>query len=171
MGVGRDAAAPGRADGDEGAEVAEPAAPDGLVAPNDLDAEGIVLAHALEHGPIDGLLPKHFYSMANQRIYEAVRMLVVRGEPVDVVAVKRALQADGRLAQVGGAGYLSMLVTTQPAASGAHLAAHVEAIRELYRRRVLSDAALRLRVELRTGQTESRAALLRFKAIYDELVT
>src|SRR6185295_12412424 len=61
----------------------------GLIAPHDTDAEGILLSHALEHGAIDGLLPKHFYSDANSRIYEAIRMLQVRGEPVDVVAVKR----------------------------------------------------------------------------------
>jgi replicative DNA helicase len=137
------------------------------VAPNDLDAEGIVLAHALEHGPIDGLLPKHFYSDANRRIYEAVRMLQVRGEPIDVVAVKRELQKDNRLAQVGGVTYLAVLTDRQPWASEAHVKAHAEAIRELYRRRVLSDAALKLRVELRAGEVESGAAWARFKEICD----
>ena len=153
------------------ADEARPFGPDsdGSVAPNDLDAEGIALAHALEHGPIDGLLPKHFYATCNARIYEAVRILAVRGEPVDVIAVKRLLQADGRLAQVGGTPYLGMLVSTQPAASGAHMAAHVEAIREFYRRRVLSDAALRLRVELRTGACSAGEAWARFKTICDEL--
>lgn len=138
-----------------------------LVPPNDLDAEGIALSHALEHGPIDGLLPKHFYSDANRRIYEAVRMLQVRGEPIDVVAVKRELQKDNRLAQVGGVTYLAVLTDRQPWASEAHVKAHAEAIRELYRRRVLSDAALRLRVELRAGEVESGAAWARFKEICD----
>ncbi len=162
--------ADGLRDSDVGAEAAT-ARPDsdGCVAPHDLDAEGIVLAHALEHGPIDGLLPKHFYAHCNARIYEAVRMLVVRGEPVDVIAVKRLLQTDGRLAQVGGTPYMCMLVSTCPAATGAHLASHVEAIRELYRRRVLSDAALRLRVELRTGAASSAEAWARFKTICDEM--
>ena len=141
----------------------------GDVAPHDIDAEGILLAHALEHGPIDGLLPKHFYADCNRRVYEAIRMLVVRGEPVDIIAVKRELQRDNRLAQVGGAPYLAMLVSTQPAASGAHLAAHAEAVRELYRRRVMSDAALRLRVELRTGACSAAEAWTRFRAICDEL--
>jgi len=141
----------------------------GLVPPNDLDAEGILLSHALEHGAIDGLLPKHFYSDANKRIYEAVRMLQVRGEPVDVVAVKRELQKDNRLAQVGGVSYLALLVETQPAASEPALQAHAEAVREFWRVRVLSDAALRLRLELRTLQISSKEAWARFRAICEEM--
>lgn len=139
------------------------------IPPNDLDAEGILLSHALEHGAIDGLLPKHFYADANRCIYEAVRMLKVRGEPVDVVAVKRELQKDNRLAQVGGVTYLALLVETQPAASETHLQGHAEAVRECYRRRTLSHACERLRVELRAGAVSSREAWARFKAICEEM--
>lgn len=166
LGGGGDAAEANGADSSEGGEVVEL---DAIVAPHCLDTEGIVLSHALEHGPVDGLLPKHFYAHCNQRVYEAIRMLQVRGEPVDIIAVKRALQADGRLAQVGGVTYLAMLRDTQPAASEPALRAHVEAIREFYRRRVLSDAALRLRVELRTGAASSAEAWVRFKTICDEM--
>ena len=151
-------------------DVAEPdgeADASGAVPPNDLDAEALVLSHALEHGPVDGLLPKHFYADANARIYEAVRMLSVRGEPVDVIAVKRELQRDNRLAQVGGVEYLGMLTSHIPAT--AYAESHALAIRELYRRRVLSDAALRLRVELRTGACESGAGWTRFKELCEEL--
>ena len=164
LGGGGDATEASGADRGEGGEVVEL---DAIVAPHCLDTEGIVLSHALEHGPIDGLLPKHFYAHCNQRVYEAIRMLVVRGEPVDLVAVKRALQADGRLQQVGGVQYLAMLTDTQPAT--ANVASHAAAIREFYRRRVLSDAALRLRVELRTGAASSAEAWARFRAICDEL--
>ena len=137
--------------------------------PHDLDAEGVVLSYALERGPIAGLHPKHFYSEANRRIYEAVQALAERSEPFDVVAVARELRASQRLRQVGGSPYLGMLVDRIPAT--ANVESHAEAIREAYRCRMLSDAMLKLRVELRNGTTRAGEAWLRCKAICDEMTT
>jgi replicative DNA helicase len=135
--------------------------------PHDLDAEGLVLSWSLEHGAVPGLLPEHFYSHANQRVYEVILLIAERGEPLDVVAVARELRALGRYQQVGGSRYVGMLASCIPAT--ANVESHAAAIRELYRRRVLSDALLKLRVELRQGVTTSSAAWARCKAICEEM--
>ncbi len=137
-----------------------------LIPPSDLDAEGLVLSHCLEHGPIGGLLGMHFYADANRRVYEALSTISARGEPLDVVAVARELRLSDRLQQVGGTSYLCLLAGSVPAT--AYAESHAAAIRELYRRRLLGDAAVRLRAELFTGACDSQGAWVRFRAICEE---
>jgi len=62
------------------------------VPPHDLDAEAAVLsAVMLQQEAFDRvaefLRPEHFYSGANQRVYEAVLDLQGASKPVDVVTV------------------------------------------------------------------------------------
>lgn len=137
--------------------------------PSDLDAEGLILSWALEHGAVPGLRPEYFYSDANRRIYEVVLSLVERGEPIDCIAVARELRALNRYQQVGGSRYVGMLASCIPAT--AYVESHASAVRELYRRRMLSDALLRLRVELRAGETTSEHAWARCRAICEELTS
>jgi replicative DNA helicase len=134
--------------------------------PHDLDAEGTLLSHCLKHGPIAGLLSQHFYSDANRYVYEALSAVQ---QPPDIIDIKRHMRESGRLRQIGGVGYLATLDACQPAT--AYPERHAETIREMYRRRVLSDALLRLRVEIRLGQTDSRSAWTRLRDICDTLTT
>jgi replicative DNA helicase len=139
-----------------------------LVPPHDLDTEGTVLSHCLVHGCLlPPLQPKHFYSDANGYIYAAMQLLAQRGEPIDLLAVARELRAQNRLKQVGGSGYLATIHNTQPATAYPERDAAV--VRELYRRRALADAALRLRVELMTTELGADDAWERFKAICREI--
>jgi replicative DNA helicase len=140
-----------------------PALPE-LIPPNDLDAEGVVLAHAMILGtyPFSTLRPEHFYSDANGHIFRAVKSLEDDGKPVDVVAVSRILRedreegsCDDRLKAVGGVAYLARLVETSPAATAAHAAAHAAAIIEMWKRRCLSQALQEANVRLRLGQLDS----------------
>lgn len=135
---------------------------DGLIAPHCIDMEGIVLSHALEHGPIAGLQPKHFYADRHKRIYEAI---VATGG--DVVLVAAELRRDGRIKQVGGTPYLAMLIERQPVTAYPERLA--ELLRELYRRRTLSDVALELRVKLRTGEIGAAEAWRWFKQRCEEV--
>ena len=137
--------------------------PETDVPPNDMDAEGIVLSWSLEHGAVDGLLPVHFYADANRRVYEAILGVLEAGEPLDCVAVARWLRDRGRLLQVGGTPYIGLLAHSIPAT--ANVLSHAAAVREMYRRRVLADAALRLRVEIRSGECPSGEVWERFKQI------
>ncbi len=79
-----------------------------------------------------------------------------RGEHPDILAVARELRAL-RLSKVaGGSSYLATLQQCQPAT--AYPEQHVEAIREMYRRRVLGDVALEVRVKLRNGALAAKDA-------------
>lgn len=138
-----------------------------LPPPCDLDAEGTVLSHCFEHGPIPGLLPKHFYSDANRWVYQAITDLHARTVSTDPVSVAHELTVLDRLEQVGGRHYLAILCHCQPAT--AYPDRFAETIRELYRQRVLSDACLELRVALRVGTVTAGEAWARFKAICEEL--
>jgi replicative DNA helicase len=64
----------------------------------------------------DFLHPEDFYRQANGRIYATMLELFEHREPIDVVTVAEALERDGNLETVGGAGYLSALGNDTPTA-------------------------------------------------------
>ena len=132
----------------------------GLAPPYDLDAEGAILSHCLEHGPFAGLASKHFYSHANQYVYEAICSVA---QPPDIIEVKRELR---KSMPADGAHYLGVIVA-QPCT--AYPERHAETVKELYRRRLLSDALLKVRVELRTGDVSAAEAWRRVKEVCEEM--
>lgn len=110
----------------------------GRVPPHDLDAEAAVLsAVMLSTEALDQvselLAAEHFYSGANQRVFEAVLDLRGREQPVDVVSVAGWLRDRGFLDQVGGSAYLAQLTDAIPAV--AHVGAHGNTVREKWRLR------------------------------------
>jgi replicative DNA helicase len=83
------------------------------------------------------LRPEHFYSGANQRVYEAVLDLQNDSRPVDVVTVAGWLRDKGLLQQIGGTPYLAQLTDAIPTI--AHVEAHGRVVREKWRlRRVIA---------------------------------
>jgi replicative DNA helicase len=112
----------------------------GRVPPHDLDAEAAVLsAVMIDPFALDRVLeflkPEHFYSEAHRRIFEATVELRSAGKPVDVVQVGTWLKDRGRIAQVGGMGYLTEVLNAAPAV--ANVAAYGRTIREKSRIRQL----------------------------------
>jgi replicative DNA helicase len=107
-----------------------------------LDAEAAVLsAVMLAQEAFDRvsefLHAEHFYSGANQRVYEAVLALQNESRPVDVVTVASWLRDRGLLAQIGGTPYLAQLTDAIPTI--AHVEAHGRVVKEKYRlRRVIA---------------------------------
>jgi len=84
------------------------------IPPNDTQAEGCLICRILEepgaiHHVRGKLLPEHFYSEANRRIYEAACCLASHGLDVDAVGVASRLKDTDRLDQVGGTAYLAEL--------------------------------------------------------------
>ncbi len=114
----------------------------GRVPPHDLDAEAAVLsAVMLTQEAFDRvaefLRPEHFYSGANQRIYEAILDLQNESRPVDVVTVAGWLRDKGLLQQIGGTPYLAQLTDATPTI--AHIETYGRAVREKWRlRRVIA---------------------------------
>lgn len=104
---------------------------EGRVPPQDLDAEAAVLSALLLSADAfddvqDILLPEHFYSDANRRIYEAIFELRRVEQPVDLVSVASWLRQRERLEQVGGSAYLAELSDATPAV--AHVKAHAQTV-------------------------------------------
>lgn len=112
----------------------------GRLPPHNLDAEASVLS-ACMLSPIavdlvlDVLVPEHFYSDANGKIFEAIRTIAVAGNPVDIVSVAEILRGQEQLAQIGGSPYLAQLSDATPAV--AHVRSHAQIVAELSYRRVM----------------------------------
>jgi replicative DNA helicase len=81
-----------------------------------------------------------FYRSANARIYESIRGLYSRGEPVDTITVVDALKHSGSLDDVGGHLYIRDLVDQVPTPASAAYYARIVAGESL-RRRLISAAA------------------------------
>ncbi|HEX7364298.1 MAG TPA: replicative DNA helicase [Dehalococcoidia bacterium] len=91
----------------------------GNLPPYDVEAEKAVLGSML----IDSegifkiatfLAPEDFFNPENQFVYEACFNLYERNEGINQITVARELAQKGRLDEVGGAAYLSHLVSTVP---------------------------------------------------------
>ncbi|MDP3879007.1 MAG: replicative DNA helicase [Dehalococcoidales bacterium] len=87
--------------------------------PHDIDAEEATIGSLL----IDGtaifqiatfLQPPDFYREQNQWLYGACLSLFQRSEAIDQITVAQELDRQGRLAECGGAAYLSHLVSMVP---------------------------------------------------------
>jgi len=110
------------------------------VPPHNLDAEISVLGSMLlsrdaiaEVSEFVG--PEDFYRGAHRTMFEAIRELYDRGEPVDPVTLADELERRGTLSDVGGAIAIADLVAKVPTAANA-----------LYYARIVADHALRRRL-------------------------
>lgn len=109
----------------------EPPTIDGMQPPHDLEAEAAVLSACMlsyDHREnvydtiADRLTPDQFYSEAHRQIWNAIQECVKRKDPIDVVTVMGWLKGEttegeerqSRLAQVGGAGYLTEILDAAP---------------------------------------------------------
>jgi replicative DNA helicase len=119
---------------------------EGRVPPHDLEAEAAVLsACMLDPGAMDkitDLKPEYFYSESHRRIFEACFELKQAGQPVDVLQVQSWLKDRQRLAQVGGAGYLTEILDAAPVV--ANVAAYGRIIHEKFRIRAVILACQRV---------------------------
>ena len=114
-----------------------------IVPPNDLDAEGSVIASVLVD-PVrfvdvtEIVAASDFYSDANRRIWEALVELDRSGSRIDIVAVATWLRAHELLAQVGGTPYLAELAGSIPAV--AHVEQHARTVADkAYQRRLIAE--------------------------------
>ena len=87
--------------------------------PHDISAEESVIGSLLIDSEaitrISGFLkPEHFYRERNRWCYEACLRLMDRGEATNQVTVAHDLDSAERLADIGGAAYLSHLVSVVP---------------------------------------------------------
>ena len=116
----------------------------GTVPPQSVDLEEAVLgALMLEKDSImavqEYLRPESFYKEPHRVIYQAILDLSAKIEPIDLYTVSQMLQRNGKLAEVGGAGYLAAL--TRKVGSASHIEFHSKIIAQKYVQRELIRAA------------------------------
>jgi replicative DNA helicase len=112
----------------------------GKLPPQAVELEEAVLgALMLERDTLDItieiLVADAFYKEAHGYIYQSIRSLHSRNEPVDILTVTQQLKRDGKLELVGGAYYISQL--TNRVASGANVEFHARIIAQKYLQREL----------------------------------
>lgn len=79
------------------------------------------------------LKPEHFYSLANARIYQAMRHLVTHSTPIDRHTVAAWIAEHGWTEKIGGVAYLDRLARETPAS--ANVTAHATIVIECWERR------------------------------------
>ncbi len=84
---------------------------------------------------IDVLSPESFYHEPNGIIFNAIRVLFNRSEPVDLLTVTQELKRSGELEIVGGSYYVSSL--TNRIASAANIETHARIVAQKYLQREL----------------------------------
>lgn len=135
--------------------------------PHDLDAEGAVLSAVMLDpsalAKVPELRPEHFYSEAHRRIFEACIAVAANGEPLDAVTVHAWLKSRGRVASVGGMGYLAEILAASPVV--ANVSAHAETVLERWRRRDLLARTRRVVAGLEVGQLDADQAGERIRQI------
>lgn len=112
--------------------------------PQDLEAERSVLGALLIDKNailkvVDIIEPSDFYHPHNQQIYESIVELFEKGEPIDILTVSNRLKEKKKIKEVGGAEYLTELVSAVP--TSAHIAHYANIVKENRVRRDLIQAS------------------------------
>jgi len=114
------------------------------VPPQSLESErGLLGALLLKpdaiHDVADIVRGDSFYAEKHKLIYEAMRELVDRGEPVDLLSLSEKLQGTGALERIGGRAYLAELAAAAPSPS--NYAHYADLVARKHLMRSLIDAA------------------------------
>lgn len=122
--------------------------------PRDERAEASVLGAAMlsKHAAaeaVEALSVPDFYVPKYGTVFEAVRSIVARAEPVDAITVSDELHRTGDLTKIGGPAILHELATAVPTASNAAYYIEIVAERAVLRR--LMEAGDRIAAEAVTG--------------------
>jgi len=85
-----------------------------MLVPQSLDAEeamlGAILTNASSYSKVSDMISvEDFYQPANKLVYEAIRFLGERNNPIDIVTVSEYLKDTGKLEEAGGRDYITDL--------------------------------------------------------------
>ena len=119
----------------------------GRVPPQATDVEQSVLGAMLierEAIPqvIEILPPDAFYERRHERVYQAIRALFDRSNPVDLITLTEELKRRGELDDVGGSYYLTELTTAVASAANVEHHARIIAEKSLLRKMIESLTSL-----------------------------
>ena len=114
------------------------------VPPQSLESERGLLGALLQkpdaiHDVADIVKGDSFYAEKHKLIFEAMRELVDRGEPIDLLSLSEKLQATGALERIGGRAYLAELIAAAP--SPGNYAHYADLVSRKHLMRALIDTA------------------------------
>src|SRR3989344_5878452 len=94
----------------------------GKITPQDLDAEKSIIGAILLDSDViatiaQTLKPDYFYKEAHSDIVKAMFQLFEKREPIDLINLTAQLRKNNKLEQVGGAVYISEIVSGVPTAA------------------------------------------------------
>lgn len=103
------------------------------IPPQNLEAEqsilgGLMLDREALDQVGDMLLAEDFYKPGHQKIYNAIKDLHSKGQPIDIITVTNVLQSEGTMEMVGGPEYLISLL--DKTISSANIASHAKIVKD-----------------------------------------
>lgn len=103
------------------------------IPPQNLEAEqsilgGLMLDREALDQVGDVLLAEDFYKPAHQKIYNAIKDLHSKGQPIDIITVTNVLQGEGSMEMVGGPEYLISLL--DKTISSANISSHAKIVKD-----------------------------------------
>lgn len=103
------------------------------IPPQNLEAEqsilgGLMLDREALDQVGDLLLAEDFYKPAHQKIYNAIKELHSKGQPIDIITVTNVLQGEGSMEMVGGPEYLISLL--DKTISSANISSHAKIVKD-----------------------------------------
>ena len=115
------------------------------IPPHSTEAEKSVLGSALQSRDalfeiLEILDPEDFYSEHHKEVFEAVRELNRRSEPVDILTVSEELSKRNTLSMVGGRAFVASLPAEAPSTVNAEAYAHIIKEKAILRRLIRSSA-------------------------------
>lgn len=132
------------------------------IPPHNLEAEQATLGALLLDSEAIGtviryLRPDNFYSLQNQKIFQAIISLFNKGQRSDLITITEELRGSGMLDSAGGPGYVASLTDTVPTSANVEYYARV--VLENSVRRALLGISYSIIAEAHDESTESRAVL------------
>ncbi|MFN7905131.1 MAG: replicative DNA helicase [Pseudobdellovibrionaceae bacterium] len=115
------------------------------VPPQNIEAEqsimgGLLLDQEAFDQVADQISTEDFYSPQHQILFECIKALKTKNQPVDVITLTNLLQSEGKLSQAGGYEYLALLL--EKTISASNIASYVKIVYEksLLRRLIQTNA-------------------------------
>ena len=103
------------------------------IPPQNLDAEqsilgGLMLDREALDQVGDVLMADDFYKPGHQKIYDAIKDLHAKGQPIDIITVTNVLQSQGHMEVAGGPEYLISLL--DKTISAANISTHAKIVKD-----------------------------------------
>jgi len=117
------------------------------IMPNNIDAEQAVLGamflskYALEK-VLEEMTKERFYLASHGKIFEVIKYLAEKGNPIDITTVTAELDKRKELGSIGGVEYLTEIINCVPTA--ANVDYYLKIVEEKYLRRALIETATKI---------------------------